>query len=222
MSDPHRPLSEGKIAAFELLKLAYDDAEDAGEKPRQFAVKVGELTAAGATSSDLLWLEKLRYVEHIREVTRAGEPRRQFREATSLTQTPESCFFLTYAGSSFARENGLRGGASSTPVGRETPHWDAAEGTLYWRGRIIARLATHAYTERELLDKFERRGWESPIDNPIARDTIGDATQSRRSAVKNLNRHLGEDSPIVFFCLHGDFMGWRAAEGELTRPGKFV
>lgn len=222
MSDPHRPLSEGKITAFELLKLAYDDADDVREEPRQFAVKMGELMAAGATSSDLLWLLKRRYAEHVREITHAGESRRQFREANGLNLTPESCFFLTYAGKSFAHENRLRCGASSVPGERDTPQWDAAEGKLYWRGMAIAQLATHAYTERELLGEFERRGWESPIDNPIARDPIGDATQARRSAVKNLNRHLGEDSPIVFFCLQGDFMGWRAGEGELTRPGKFV
>ncbi|HET6880587.1 MAG TPA: hypothetical protein VFI31_10555 [Pirellulales bacterium] len=250
MPDPHRALSEGKTAALKLLKAAYEDAEDAGEEPRQFALGRDELMACGVSSTDLMWLLKMRYVEHVRELTRIREPRRQFHATGDVVLGPRSCFFLTYAGNAYVENNGFLRRAISEPRSgptakrkarrgdkasgkrksaqgsvdldaasrrvslraRETPRWEAAEGSLYWRGQVILQLATHASAERMILDELERRGWTSPIRNPIPRDEAGDATQSRRHAVYNLNRHLGDNSPIEFFCLKGDLVGWRAYE----------
>lgn len=95
------------------------------------------------------------------------------------------------------------------PDGRELPKWIAAEGNLYWRGRVILHLATHATEERDILDAFHEEGWKQCILNPIARDMVGDPTQSRRSAIWNLNHHQGERAPIRFFSAEGGFVGWR-------------
>jgi hypothetical protein len=102
---------------------------------------------------------------------------------------------------------------------REVPKWIAAEGNLYWRGRIILHLAKHAHCERAILDEFEKRAWESPIPNPLQRKQFGDATSGRRNAVKNLNRHQGE---IRFSSLRGGLMVWYAAHcaGRANLPGR--
>lgn len=92
------------------------------------------------------------------------------------------------------------------------PQWNAAEGNLYWQGRVVLHLPTQANTERPILDAFEENNWKPVVPNPIPRDSIGDPTQSRRSAIANLNRHLGDDPPLEFFSVRGGRVGWRELE----------
>lgn len=89
------------------------------------------------------------------------------------------------------------------------PCWVAAEGNLYWRGRVVFHLAAHAYIERAILDAFERENWRSPIADPLPREPLGDPTQARRSALKNLHRHQGNDPEICFYSLQSRHVGWR-------------
>lgn len=98
----------------------------------------------------------------------------------------------------------------------EVPMWIAAEGNLYWGGAVVlTSLAAWAYTERLLLDAFESQRWPLCIADPFPRDAVGhDPTQSRRSAIHNLNRHLGDGGSIVFFSAHGDQVCWRRAHGH--------
>lgn len=249
MPERNRPLSESQIAALKRLKVAYTDAGDAGGVPRQFAVRANDLLRDGVTTADLLSLVEMRYVEHVQEVTRNGESRRQFRAAETSSLGPNSCFFLSYGGNVYIEHGGREGHATLTPTtsgatkakakqadelvrsrsksrpreelgstdsrvflpgGRETPVWNAAEGNLYWCGQVVLHLAVQASAEREILDEFEKWHWKSPIQNPIPRETTGDPTQSRRHAVYNLNRRLGDKRPIEFSNLQRGLMAWRA------------
>jgi len=105
MPDPNRPLSEGKIAALQRLKLAHDDAEDMGEPGSQLAVSTRELFAGGTAASDVLWLIKLRYVEHVYDVTPEGQLRREFRAATDAPLRENSCLFLSPSGRVYVERN---------------------------------------------------------------------------------------------------------------------
>jgi hypothetical protein len=92
---------------------------------------------------------------------------------------------------------------------RELPIWIASEGNLHWKETVILHLATWAHTERAILDAFQKAKWRPVIADPFDRDTVGhDPTQSRRSALHNLNRRLGKNSPIAFFSTHDGQIGW--------------
>jgi hypothetical protein len=108
--------------------------------------------------------------------------------------------------------NALNGAESRGHIFVEKPVWNAATGILSWHGDHVLCLANHAYTERELLENFERVEWAwliriQPETSPELQ-LIGDATQSRRHAVYHLNARQGKDASIYFFSVRPGCVGW--------------
>jgi hypothetical protein len=99
----------------------------------------------------------------------------------------------------------------SSPDDNELPVWNTEEGNLYWRGRLVLHLATHAHSERAILDKFEKFNWRFVVKNPLPRENadLGDPTSSRRNAIYNLNRHQYD---IYFFSASEGIVAWCPAE----------
>lgn len=94
----------------------------------------------------------------------------------------------------------------------DKPVWNARTGELFWRGRLVLRLAGHAHAQRAILDEFQVNNWALLIRNPIAREPLGDATQGRRNAIRNLNASLGRTREISFHSAYHGVVGWCAAE----------
>jgi len=92
----------------------------------------------------------------------------------------------------------------------DKPRWNAEEGNLYWRGRLVMHLASQAHAERAVLDKFEIFNWRFVVKNPLSRDEagIGDPTARRRNAIRNLMLHQGDIPVIQFFSVLDGFVAW--------------
>jgi hypothetical protein len=94
----------------------------------------------------------------------------------------------------------------------DCPIWNASAGDLYWRGCLVLHLAAQAHTERAILDRLEELRWRFVAKNPLARDSVGDQTASRRNAICNLMRHQGDRPLIQFFSAPDGFIAWCPAE----------
>ncbi len=206
MPDPKRPLSEGKVAALMLLKQALDDAEDVGKEVRQFAISKQQLIAVGAAESDLLWLITQRFVEHLRDVTADGQTQREFRAATAPALRDNSCFVLTHLGKVYIERNGLTSATRSTSglkrsLPERTPakriRWDTRRHELWVDGRLVKRFARAAPAQWAVLDTFESRGWQSPVEGGAFGSHERDRGQRLRELVAELNKRL-ERSLIEF------------------------
>lgn len=207
MPDPKRPLSEGKIAALRLLKQANDDAEDVGDDPRQFASSKEAFAAVGATESDLLWLVKCRFAEHLQDVTRDTEAQRQFRVLTGARLRDNSCFVLTHLGKVYVERNGFGPAAEAptTSTARQQPGqppaericWDRQRHELWVDGILAKRFKHVALTQWDVLDKFQARGWEGVLQLDPAGDHQRQPGQRVREVVAELNKSL-ERSLIHF------------------------
>jgi len=192
MPDPNRPLSEGKIAALKRLKSAYDDAEDIGEPASQLAVRNRELIAGGAAASDLQWLMKLRYVEHLYDVTREGRSRRQFIAATGAPLRDNSCFVLSHSGKVYVERNLERRAAKKRALA------DAAD-----------RMASDAAPPDAARTK------RAPPAAPRQQRPASTASRPRRSSGAEAPSANGESgvSPVP---------DWRAVQGELYFRGRLA
>jgi hypothetical protein len=206
MPDPKRPLSDGKIAALKLLKQAHDDAEDAQEEPRQFAATKDELLAAGATASDLLWMIRMRYVEHVLDITRDGESRRQFRGATTPQLGANSCFVLTHLGKvCLETKRRERSATMAKPASRSMParlpaeriSWIKQRHELTVDGKVAKRFKHSAPAQWQALDLFQADGWRGPIEASPTGDPLRDYGQRLRELVKELNQGL--DTSLIHF-----------------------
>lgn len=95
---------------------------------------------------------------------------------------------------------------------QERPIWDATTGNLSWRGSIALHLAPQAHAERAILDRLELKKWRFVVKNPLPRDSVGDATSTRRNAICNLMRHQGEHPYLQFFSALDGYVAWCPAE----------
>ena len=69
----------------------------------------------------------------------------------------------------------------SAPAQRETPHWHAAEGRLYYRGEFVRSVAVQATNVRLILDKFQAEKWPDSVDTELTE-------QARKDAIDAYNR----------------------------------
>ena len=111
-------------AVLVQLAEARDYACDVQCDPWQYAVEIGSLLAAGATTSDLPGLIGGGYVAHGREVTKPGDAGRRFRKAGEAGFSERSCFVATDAGLQLtiaepAEADAVRGLAAMRPTIRE-------------------------------------------------------------------------------------------------------
>ncbi len=122
--------------ALVILLEAYESAADSKRNPWDFAVEIAELHAAGLRTTDLRWLVGKGYVQHAIEKTKGGDTGRVFGKWGQLGQLrfSDRCgFVLTEAGIRAARL--LQG--ETVLSAAETPHWDDANHTLFWRSLAL-------------------------------------------------------------------------------------
>jgi hypothetical protein len=186
--------------ALPLLREAFEDAQELGRDPWQFAVTDRALTAAGLIETDLRWLVAHGYANHAVERSRPDACRRDFRPAGNLVLCDRSCFVLTDSG--VALSGGLLPAASSDPVSAprpagggspaDRPIWDVSLRELHWRGRLVKRFRSPAVSQEIILAAFQEEGWPQRIDDPLARPSGADPRQRLHDAIRGLNRNQRE------------------------------
>ena len=198
------PLGDGKLAALRLLKQAHDDAEEAGQDPKQFAVSRNELASHGASESDLRWLLAHRYADQFEEIPRRGHEQRQFRVVTGLALTDNGCFVLTHGGRIFSEANRLDGPArTQAPAApavlapRERICWVRRRHELLVDGKVAKRFLHKAEVQWSALDKFEAEGWRGSVEIELSGNGERNASQRARELVKDLNTNL--DTSLIHF-----------------------
>jgi hypothetical protein len=174
--------------------------------PWDFAVEIGVLLAAGATTSALRWLVYNRYVEHARERTLPRDATRTFQRRGGVRFGKTTCFILTEAGTQFARaalatfrprddchefaridvievEDGQAHGSLK-------PTWDWDRQELRLGNTVVKRFKVPAVNQQLVLSAFEEEGWPVRIDDPLP-----PPTRARSQAAPSRYDHLVEPQP---------------------------
>lgn len=185
--------------ALRLLSEAWRAAQAKGCNVWQFAVEIEELRAEDVSNTDLRCLLCGGYLEHARECTRAGSPRRLFQPLNALVLPKRTCFVLTAKGwqaaSAFAAEKAALGLAMphegpALPSSRPpVPHWDAEARRLWWQERLIKEFRRPAVNQELVLAALEEEGWPLRIDDPLPQTPGIDPKMRIHDAIKALNRH---------------------------------
>jgi hypothetical protein len=210
-------------SALRQLLQAHDYACELNQDVWQFAVEIESLRFAGLTNADLRWLVCKGYVEHGRERTQPGDPHRLFRAAPNLALGRRSCFVLTPTGLQLTQQehdepeaappwaNGNGDLSAAAPAQQAAPHWDEAEHTLYWHGRLVKRYRYEAPNQELVLSAFQSRGWVSRVEVALPEDGGGSYKERLHDTIKSLNRSV---RPLLHFRQFGSHVSWE--------PGKRV
>src|SRR5688500_13477009 len=99
-----RTLSADRKQALLNLLDAHETAVDLGRPTWDLACQLASLRQSGVTDTVLRWLVTQELAEHRLETTRAHQKKRAFRRAPNLRFTAASCFLLTAAGQTVARQ----------------------------------------------------------------------------------------------------------------------
>jgi hypothetical protein len=86
------------------------------------------------------------------------------------------------------------------PPPPDVPRWHAAEGKLYYRGKLVREVARQAKNVRLILDALQAKGWPEWVDTHLTEDT-------RKEAVESFNRKC---CVIELYRAHtATAIGWR-------------
>jgi len=185
--------------ALVILLEAYESAADSKRNPWDFAVEIAELHAAGLRTTDLRWLVGKGYVQHAIEKTKGGDTGRVFGKWGQLGQlrfSDRSGFVLTEAGIRAARL--LQG--ETVLSAAETPHWDDANHTLFWRSLALHHFQKDAPYQEAIVRRFEDEGWPRCVTVVLPQDPGVSSKERLHAAVQNLNRNV---RPYLRFGLEG-------------------
>ncbi len=176
-----------------LLLRAHRDAEDSGTPAQEFAVAVGDFQVAGVLMSDLRWLVRRQYVEHLVEVLSREARQRKFRKTSSLAFSGKSCFVLTASGLEFAASRvipvrpTIR--AMTMPAVERVPRWDAKSRELWLGDVLVRRFRTKAINQERVLAAFQEERWPVQIDDPLPPHAETERERRLHDAITKLNRH---------------------------------
>ena len=228
--------------ALRVLLEAADYAEQTSSDRWEFAVELDQLTALGLTYNDFRLLVRSDLVEHQREVTLEGDDGRSFRPTGDLTFAETTCFVLTDAGVSIARDScpTLAADASSSPdeenlrvtINRNfsnnrkgpkgepsLPTWDSERRELHINGTTVKRFKWTAVNQETILAVFEEEGWPDRIDDPLPPQPDQHSKRRLSDTIKCLNRK--QQNKLIHF--HGDGTGegvtWEFVEQDGSDNG---
>lgn len=218
-------LSKLQPALLALLD-AFEYAEDAAADPWDFAVSIQYLRELGLNETDLRWLVRKGLVQHACEVTLPGVNGREFRSTGDLTFSRRTCFILTDAAVSRARnllvnrpgspECTNRLESSQTPIlAAPVPRWDSERRELTLRGDLVKRFKWQAANQELILDAFQEAGWPVRIDDPLPPQPEQDSKRRLSDTIKCLNRK--QANRLIRF--RGDGSG-EGVLWELTRQDR--
>jgi hypothetical protein len=195
------------LTALALLLDAWDGAGDLCLDPREFAVELGELYAAGLNATLVRWLIGKGYVQHLRERPARGAGARTFQVAAGLGLSRASCFVLTEAGLRLASEWAAAHRRPALPAGGPgpqaaekapvLPRWDAESRKLSWNGHLVKCFRLPAVNQETILATFEEEGWPPHIDDPLRSCRDVDPKARLHDAIKGLNRN--QVHPVLHF-----------------------
>ena len=178
------------------LFAAHQYAAQAGRALWEFAVELRVLTNLGLTSNELRWLLHQGYVQHGREITKPGSPRREFEHITNFMLPEGACFVLTDPGYQLLVQTFGTTWASS-PAGagppaeeiKLLPSWDGVARELYVGGLVVKRFKQPAPSQETILTAFQEESWPFRIDDPLPPQANRDAKRHLHDTINNLNRH---------------------------------
>ncbi len=221
-----------QLALIHLLE-AYDAAAEIGRDPQAYACQLDQLLAQGIHDTTLRWLLDQGLAQHLLETTRAAHHRRHFRPALNPHFSRASCFALTPAGLTLARQvlemsHGLpghevsgadaaglthRAGPEPVPL---SPHWDADRRTLFFGPHIIKHFKQPSQVQQLILTAFEEEHWPPRIDDPLPPADEIDPKKRLSDAVFRLNKH--QKNRLLVFTADGTGSGvqWRESSGRAT------
>jgi hypothetical protein len=207
-------------AALALLSQARKYASDFACDPWEFAVEIDRLLIMGATTNDLRWLVKKGFVEHAREVTRPGDPVRQFERCQNLSFAENSCFLRAGAAPVSLESKNIRPETAAhvvevkTPVPKPSnlvPHWDSDDRKLYVGDLVVKEFRVLSPNQEAILSAFEEEGWPHYVDDPLPPAPDQNPKHRLRDTIKWLNSN--QKNHLIRF--RGDGTGERI-RWELT------
>src|SRR5438094_2533225 len=156
--------------ALQTLLRASSYADECRADRWQFAVDLAELTASGATLTDIRWLIHRGFVLHGKETTVPGDAQRSFRPLPATAISADAHLVLSPAGAK-ELEAGIRGLTSKSPgeVSSEAPiergdsveataakpEWDVSRRELRYQGQVIKRYRVPAKNQELILTAFQ-------------------------------------------------------------------
>ena len=209
------------MAQFGLAALleAFDLAQQLHVNPRDFALELSVVVAAGLSRTHLRWLICKGYVLHGTERAVGGKGRRLVRRIKELSFQDRSCFALTAAGAELIRP--ICSLPDSTPPTdikpkpaavrnpdrpqRPLPHWDNDRRGLTVDGEIVIRFTGRRGILELILAAFEEDAWRHRIDDPLPVIRGHDAKTRLRGAIEKLNHK--RIVPVIVFSGDGDGEG---------------
>jgi len=204
--------------ALLVLFEAYRYAEDLKRDKWDFAVEIASLRKMGLTSNDLRWLIFKGCVDNAREITMAGQGKREFRFTGGLKLSKRTCFVLTDSGvlaaeklhaETTASSNGESEEAAadrrrrlvhpsvSAGVGKNgaedeaqprVPKWDCDRHELRVDGVLVKIFKVPSPNQETILTAFEEEGWPPRIDDPLPPHPELVPTRRLHETIKSLNR----------------------------------
>ena len=208
--------------AFDILLDALEYARDMQQSEWHFAVEISDFHRLRLSNSDLRWLVGRGFVNHGIEVTLGADSERIFRHTERLMFCRKSCFVLTPAGASLARQLSGRTDSAEARGMREPPllnfiespssvsssappKWDRDRQEL-WLGKVlIKRFRVPAVSQEAVLAAFEEEHWPPRIDDPLP--PRADQVPKRRlqETIKSLNKN--QKRPLIRFLGDGSGQG---------------
>jgi hypothetical protein len=217
------PIGGGIRAALALLQHALDCARDAQAPPWDFALEIGQLYAAGLTTTDLRWMVAKEFVEHADETSGHGNEHRSFTPSRGFNFLPTTCVLLTTKGAArAARENAAsfdvipEANGKSHPRASLKPQWDAARRELSLGGRMVKQFHVPARNQELILSAFQKEDWPESIDDPLT-DEIGIDPKTRlNDAIYRLNHK--QVACLIRFHVngHGSSVHWSLCARQPT------
>jgi hypothetical protein len=221
-------------AAAGLLKKAQSFAAFHKRSTWDFAVSIGELTAAGLSSADLRWLVCRGLIEHADEESQPEVEGRAFRPTVGLRFTSDTCFILSSFGKAsipqpmtdaeFWGPMSADDSTRSTPVPAETtprtarlmrhkPVWNSDLGRLLLGEILVKQFRRFAANQQLILCSFQEEDWPARIDDPLPRVSRIEPKQRLHETISGLNRR--QTNPILRFLGDGTGEGikWAAVHG---------
>lgn len=204
-----------RLHALARLWHAHQTAREVASPAWEFACQLSALRAEGVSDTDLRWLLKRGYAEHLIEITAPRQRRRRFRPATNSSFHIHSCFLLTADGCDLARTLKLdwtlhAGHVQAAPLSlanhleaRRQPRWDAERRMLWLGNMLVKRFRLEAKSQELILAAFEEEGWPTHLDDPLPPRADVDSRRRLHDTIKRLNRH--QEHQLIRF--HGDGSG---------------
>jgi hypothetical protein len=171
--------------ALGILLEAFNSAGVSERDPWDFAVEIADLRAAGVTKAVLRLLIHNGLVEHEVERTTSGN-RRRFSRSGGMRFSDKSCFMLTEAGARAARVPQAEPVLSTA----ETPYWNDANHTLFWRGQAIDHYKSDAPYQEAVVRAFEAQGWVRSVTVALPEDPGVSPKERLHNTIQNLNRKV--------------------------------